>query len=50
MNGICCLGDNDDPGIRICVGEEGGMNDKGSRSEDVECPDPRECLLTIGEH
>ena len=33
MNGMCCLGDNDDPGIRMCIGEVGGMNDKGSRSE-----------------
>ena len=33
MNGMCCLGDNDDPGIRICIGEEGGMNDRGSRSD-----------------
>ena len=33
MKGICCLGDNDDPGIRMCIGEEGGMNDSGSRSE-----------------
>ena len=33
MNGMCCLGDSDDPGIRMCIGEEGGMNDSGSRSE-----------------
>ena len=33
MNGMCCLGDNDDPGIRMCIGEEGGMNDRGSRSD-----------------
>ena len=33
MNGMCCLGDSDDPSIRMCIGEEGGMNDSGSRSE-----------------
>ena len=33
MKGICCLGDSVDPGIRMCIGEEGGMNDSGSRSE-----------------
>ena len=33
MNGMCCLGDNDNPSIRICIGEEGGMNDSGRRSE-----------------
>ena len=33
MNGMCCLGDSDDPGIMMCIGEEGGMNDNGSRSE-----------------
>ena len=36
INGMCCLGDSDDPGIRICIGEEGGMNDSGSRSETSE--------------
>ena len=33
MNGMYCLGDSDDPGIRICIGEEGGMNDRRSRSD-----------------
>ena len=33
MNGMCCLGDRDDPGMRMCIGEEGGMNDRGSRSK-----------------
>ena len=33
MNGICCLGERDDPGMRICIGEEGGINDRGSRSD-----------------
>ena len=33
MNGMCCFGDSDDPGIRICIGEEGGMNDRGSRRD-----------------
>ena len=33
MNGMCCLGDSDNPSIRICIGEEGGMNDSGSWSE-----------------
>ena len=33
MNGMCCLGDSEDPGMRMCIGEEGGMNDIGSRSE-----------------
>ena len=36
MNGMCCLGDSDDPGIRMCIGEEGGMNDSGSR-RDTSC-------------
>ena len=33
MNGMCFLGDSDDPGMSICIGEEGGMNDSGSWSE-----------------
>ena len=33
MNGMCCLGESDDPGMRMCIGEECGMNDRGSRSE-----------------
>ena len=33
MNRMCCSGDSDDPGIRMCIGEEGGMNDSGSRSD-----------------
>ena len=30
---MCCFGDRDDPGIRICIGEEGGMKVVGSRSD-----------------
>ena len=33
IKGMCCFGDSDDPGIRICIGEVGGMNDRGSRSD-----------------
>ena len=33
MNGMCCLGDSDNPGMRMCIGEEGRMNDSGSWSE-----------------
>ena len=33
MKGMCCLGDSDDPSIRMCIGEEGGMNDSGSQSD-----------------
>ena len=33
MNGICCLGDSDDPGRMMCIGEEGGIKDRGSRSD-----------------
>ena len=36
MNGMCCLGDSDDPGMRMCIGEEGGINVRGSRSETSE--------------
>ena len=33
MNGMCFFGDNNDPGIKMCIGEEGGMKDSGSRSD-----------------
>ena len=33
MNGMCCFGDSDKPGIRMCIGDVGGMNDRGSQSD-----------------
>ena len=33
MNGICCFGDSDDPRMRMCMGEEGGMKVVGNRSD-----------------
>ena len=33
MNGMCCLGDSNDPGIRMCMGEVSGMNVIGNRSD-----------------
>ena len=50
IKGICCLGDSNDPGIRMCIGEEGGMNDSGSRSDtsDDKGSVRVEGLLTLG--
>ena len=33
MNGMCCFGDRDDPGIRMCMGEVSGMNVIGNQSD-----------------
>ena len=44
MNGMCCLGDSEDPGMRMCIGEEGGMNDRGSRSETSDDKDKQKNL------
>ena len=33
MKGMCCFGDNNEPGIRMCISDVGGMKDRGSRSD-----------------
>ena len=33
MNGMCCFGDKDDPGIRMCISEVGGINVMGNWSD-----------------
>ena len=36
MNGMCCFGESDDPGIRMCIGEVGGMKVVGNLSDTSE--------------
>ena len=33
MNGMCCFGDSDNPGMRMCIGEVGGMKVIGNLSD-----------------